>query len=126
MKLIRNQTHDGRCKYALILMAQLNPAEQDEVIESAQVAKREEDDVMATHVPSMAILIGNESPESQFFVMKYKDKFTASGLRGYLWAVEKELEKMPSSPERTALEEYAVEIAGELEKAEKVGCKIPD
>lgn len=113
MKLIRNQTADGSCKYALILLSKMQTEERDSVMHAATV-------------PGNHILIGNESPESQFFVMKYKDKFTASGLRGYLWAVEKELEKMPASPERTALEEYAVEIAGELEKAEKVGCKIPD
>lgn len=113
MKLIRNQTEDGTCKYALVLLSKMQPAERDSIIHAAKI-------------PANNILIGNESPDSQFFVMKYKDKFTASGLRGYLWAVEKELEKMPASPERTNLEEYAVEIAGEIEKAESVGCKIPD
>ncbi len=137
MKLIRNISHDGRCKYALIRMQELTPAEQDCIIEEAGHESWE------TTVASAAILIGNESPSDQFFVLKYKDKFTASALRAYANAVREEAQDIrahsegywdnPECAEAIAerqradsLDEYAQQVEAEAEKAREQGCKIPD
>lgn len=121
MKLDRNTNRGGRGKYALVNMRKLIPlidkcnAEpeswHDKRVEAFELLVREG-----------IITLGNESPGEQFFVMKYKDKFTSPALHAY--AIQAEAEAIKSSdPE---LKEYAAEMFKEAKEAEKLGNRIPD
>lgn len=135
MKLIRNQTEDGSCKYGLLLLEKMDTTERQDVVECVP------DDHVT--IAGEHILLGNESPGDQFFVLKYKDKFTAPALRAYGHAVIAEAESLadhadtswdnPHCEEAKAeraqareLLEYAAQIIEEANKAESIGCKIPD
>lgn len=58
----------------------------------------------------------------QFFVMKYKDKFTGPALHAYADAVREEAERTKSD----SLLEYAIEMKQQAEMACRQGCRIPD
>lgn len=123
MKLIRNQTADGSCKYALILLQKMGEEERNDVLQAAGKA----DDF--TVIEGTSILIGNESPADQFFVLKYKDKFTAEALFAYARAVRGYCTTIllpAGQAEFDSLFEYARQIEVEADKAKAIACKIPD
>jgi hypothetical protein len=68
------------------------------------------------------ITLGNESPGDQFFVMKYKDKFTHEALSAYAKAVCMEAAK-DMNPD---LFEYAEQMVHESFVAKNLGNRIPD
>ena len=72
------------------------------------------------------ITLGNETPGDQFFVMKYKDKFAADGLRGYGQALADELNSIKDPDLKTELSEYCAQIFNESHEARKLGTRIPD
>lgn len=113
MKLDRNINKDGTGKYALL---KLRPAAHARVNDPA-VAE-------ALQVLQCAGLIhwGDEGPGEQFFVMKYKDRFTHPALKAYARAVD--LEAMKTS--NAELSEYAAEIDIEAIHALRHGKRIPD
>lgn len=117
MRLDRNTNPDKGGKYALVNLRKLR-----------QLIGNSHDTLMAFKFLQSAgvITLGNESPGDQFFVMKYKDKFTASGLRGYATAIVEVLRLMPAGPEKTSLSEFAGEIFYEAHSAEKLGNRLPD
>lgn len=121
MKLIRNTTEDGSCKYALIRMEALTEGERLQVTDNAG-----KPDWLS--VDGRAVLLGNESPSDQFFVLKYKDKFTAAALWAYAMAVRSEAQLVEGSEHEKcrSLIEYAEQIEAESEKAREQGVKIPD
>lgn len=114
MKLDRNINPDGRGKYALIKIRAL----QDHEVEELQ---KKAGGLHYISLPGEALDTGEDS---QFFVIRYKDKFAAAALSGYASAVEFEarINKVHSS----SLKEYAQEIRNEAYRAAKVGCEIPD
>lgn len=118
MKLIRNQTEDGSCKYALILLEKMDASERSEVVETVP------DDHVT--IAGEHILLGNESPSDQFFVLKYKDVFAHTALAAYAACVRHHVSLMDAGPKRDELEEYAGQVEVEANKAAAVACKIPD
>jgi len=92
------------------------------------------------------ISTGAESPGDQFFVMKYKDVFTANGLRGYASAIRIKMRQLRAALEELAgkndevsqalkvrheskvrhLAEYADQVEEEAMTASTVEHKIPD
>jgi hypothetical protein len=85
---------------------------------------------------------GNESPEEQFFVIKYKDKFAVPALWAYATAIRDEVRELrhhadnywdnPDCQEAVAerkladeLEEFALDIEGEAEAASRLNHQIP-
>lgn len=109
-------------KYALILLAKLTEQDASDIVQEAS-----EPDIIV-EVPSDAILIGNESPESQFFVLKYRDKFTAAALIAYATAVIEYTQCLSNEKEAAELLEYANQIAEEARKSLALGDArhIPD
>lgn len=116
MKLIRNTTEDGSCKYALILLEKMDSSERQDVVECVP------DDSVT--IAGEHLLLGNESPADQFFVLKYKDIFAVPALNAYAFAVMEFARGMnaPSqSAERAELIEYATQIREEARKASQLG-----
>lgn len=111
MKLDRNVNSDGRGKYALLKLRALDKASGKELAAAG--------DAMST-LERLGILDwGNIGTESEFMVMRIKDKYAYKGLMGYLRAVTDDDE-----PDF----EYAQDI---LEMAKRAGpfspwCKKPD
>jgi len=136
MNLDRNTNRGGAGKYALVNMRLLLP-----II-----------DALAKHIPgnpvklgeykveealkyveafelllkAKIITLGNEAPGDQFFVMKYKDKFTADGLMGYAHAVEREAIKVQDVNQCRSLMDYAAAMRSESFRAKEYGNRIPD
>jgi len=133
MKLHRNTNADGRGKYALV---NLDLLKQDPRLQG-----------MLDFLKEAGVLTyGNEEPGEQFFVMKYKDKFTARGLEGYANAVRSRILicqdnlaalagvdgeradrlRQENQAQLDDLTEWVAEIEAEALKADKLGVKFPD
>lgn len=124
MKLDRNTNRGGHGKYALVNMRKLLPIlDRDEdpaqlpLASDAAIA-----DSFRRLVKAGIISLGNETPGDQFFVMKYKDKFTMFGLHAYAQHVADEFEKTGDE----SLREYAMQMLEEAKTAAKLGNRIPD
>lgn len=125
MKLDRNTNLGGQGKYALVNMREVVP-----LIEEADRGNHETIDPLTVKrltafnilVDAGIITLGNETPGDQFFVMKYKDKFTAPGLQGYAHAVAAEA----TAKHDQELKEYAEQMFAEASFASKIGHRIPD
>lgn len=123
MKLDRNTNADGQGKYALIKLRVGQPMDASEI----------GPDVCC--VPKAAIDFG-DTPETEFFVIRYKDRFAARALHAYADAV-KDYAKWVSHTAKDAdradvdvavkeLTEYADDIMREWLKANLIGTRIPD
>lgn len=160
MKLDRNTNRGGRGKYALVNMRMMVP-----LLDRGEDHSPENNDIqhlkdqMAIHAFNLLvergiITLGNESPGDQFFVMKYKDKFAAAGLRAYGEAVWKEYSDLMHSTEMVermlivadggkltpeqveagnqhilairSMRHFAAEMLEQAREAEKLGVRIPD
>lgn len=111
MKLDRN--NNGRGKYALVNLRKLSHPHHEKLLTELAEAG--------------LITFGNESPGDQFFVMKYKDRFTLEGLKGYARAVRSEVLLSPlASDKRNSLKGYAEQIEHEAKIAASITCNIPD
>lgn len=136
----------GIGKYALVQMRRIEALNQEDQAEVRAAMKTLDDFGVLRY--------GNESPGDQFFVLKYKDKFTAPALRAYaesamqasslLWPMELIARRDSPYPEdapitrdedaqlRTdsaaarSLKIYAGEMFKEYQAALKVGNRIPD
>ncbi len=133
MKLDRNINPDGRGKYALINMRRVAEL----TAETCASPTGEINQALRVLAKFGALTYGFESEGEQFFVMKYKDRFTAAGLRGYAKACREESDAIREGCGRTnraegsietanSLEEFAYEIDRESERAAKLGKKLPD
>lgn len=94
MKLDRNVNSDGWGKYALVLMRKLIPIMRHNADNAKAVAVREAFELL---VQEGVIRIGNETPESQFFVLGYGDKFTPPALLAYQVAVKEFAMSLPEN-----------------------------
>ena len=121
MQLDRNTNRGGRGKYALVNMRQLIP-----LIDATEVPANQHNEALVNAfdllVANGIITLGTESPGDQFFVMKYKDKFTAPALLEYAISVVREAHRMKDA----SLQEYAVQMLAEANAAKKLGDRIPD
>jgi len=128
MKLDRNTNRGGRGKYALVNMRMMVP-----LLDRGEDHNPENNDVqhlkdqMAIHAFNLLvergiITLGNESPSDQFFVMKYKDKFTQHGLRAYASGVRAEAVNYQDQE----LKEFAEQMFREADLAQELGNRIPD
>lgn len=142
MKLDRNANPDGTGKYALLnLRKKPQPGSQAEA-------------AIKLLAKQGYLTFGNETPTDQFFVMKYKDQFTADGLAGYADAVDKYLlnlmtdeamnrrmdkimngekltleEKAQSTAHHYQifeLREYRNQIRSEVRQCARIAYKLPD
>lgn len=126
MKLDRNTNPKGYGKYALVNMRKLIPLIEarergDISIEGSWTLESFED-----FVERGIITLGSETPGDQFFVMKYKDRFTAPALHAYAIAVSAQVEALGGQSPSDELNEYAQEMFREARAAEKIGNRIPD
>lgn len=134
MKLDRNINPDGAGKYALVNMRRLRAVQAAVQTErssfTAIAAAAAATSAMATLQDLGIISFGNETPGDQFFVMKYKDKFTGPGLQAYAEAVQIEAQYAAHSRGEKALTsslmEYANQIHEEAILARRSGNRIPD
>lgn len=135
MKLDRNLNPDGRGKYALVKMRTLTAIEEagnkPAPNETAEYQRKQAVvSAFNTLVREGVITLGNETPGDQFFVMKYKDKFTAPALQAYADAVYDEAMEQDRiqahGPKSRELLEYHAEMESEAVRAEVVGKRIPD
>ena len=106
MKLDRNINVGGKGKYALIKLRDLD-MRQPEVHRALEVLANE------------GALDWGDAPETEFFVMRLKDKYAYRGLMGYYNAI---------TLEEPFDAEYALEL---LNLAQRAGpnhphCKLPD
>src|SRR5690349_2844789 len=92
MNLDRNTNRGGHGKYALVNMRKIVPTLNalDEYSKDVQRVDKMPSafdmSILAAFerlVHNGIITLGNETPGDQFFVMKYKDKFTAPALHAY-------------------------------------------
>jgi hypothetical protein len=118
MKLDRNINADRRCKYALILVRELDGFKKEhKVWDAIKVLEKEG-----------IIRWGNESPDEAFFVLKYKDRFTAGALQRYALIVtgEATINENLTPESKASLLEYAAEIKHEAHLASIQGRKLPE
>lgn len=120
MKLDRNTNRGGHGKYALVNMRKLLP-----ILDASQGTAKDTSVIEAFMllVREGIVTLGTESPGDQFFVMKYKDKFTAPALHAYALQVMSEANKSTGNVE---LCEFAEQMFIEAKNAEKLGTRIPD
>lgn len=80
-------------------------------------------------LPGTAIRTGAEGPGEQFFVLKYKDKFSWVALEAYANEVMREAKRLRNEQQRLAeaeeLEEFAFEVWAEANLARKAAKKTP-
>lgn len=162
MKLDRNVNADRRGKYALVNMRMVGPLldKNAAALDSntgaivGPIPDQTELDIVAAFELLLRhgyIALGNESPGDQFFVLKYKDKFTPKALAAYAEAIKSELTEIESKtlaitidcvtggavPSRHAhlaelrkryhaLKEWHQQIFDEVMKATELGDRIPD
>lgn len=111
MKLDRNNNPDGKGKYALVKLRNFP--------KQSQMTDREQVFAALDTLATFGMLDYGSTPETEFMVMRLKDKFSMRGLMGYHHAIT--LEEKPDM-------EYAQEI---LDMAHRAGpnnpfCKLPD
>lgn len=124
MKLDRNVNRDGSGKYALIKLREVAKFK-----ENPDWAREAEEIKEALILLDRRGIIhwGNEGIGENFFVMKYKDRFTAQGLTGYADSVFQHIRTSNmSAAELISLKEYADQIYQEAESARRLGDRIPD
>jgi hypothetical protein len=118
MKLDRNINKDGGGKYALLKLRSVNLSSDGDVHVAIELL-----------ASRGMIHWGNEGPGEQFFVMKYKDRFTHSALRSYANQVEAYAMQLLNTPGsdalRNSLMEYAAEMHREATAADNHGNQIP-
>ncbi len=122
MKLDRNTTEDGKCKYALIHLRKFRKMllNDPDNYATATAAIESLERLGLVHY-------GTEGPGEQIFVMKYKDMFTAPALSAYCGAIAKKLKDPELAPgPRQSLGEYHSEMLTEFGRAHQQGEKIPD
>lgn len=116
MKLDRNTNLTGTGKYSLVNRRKVRELGHPlEVMQALSVLER-----------AGVLHNGNEGPGEQFFVMKYKDTFTAPALRAYGEAVALVAARTNEHKQKLELEEYALEIYAEYFIAAQQGRRIPD
>ncbi len=113
LQLDRNINKDGRGKYALIKIRVLDGFAKD----------TPEWEAFWLLQKSGVLCLGNESAGDQFFVMKYKDRFTCYALAAYAEAIRDYLRK---TGERGSLAEFQQQIMEESALASMEGKLIPD
>lgn len=115
MKLDRNKNQDGRGKYALVNIRELDGFAEDSKVRNAFEILRK----------SGVVTLGNETGGDQFFVMKYKDVFTSPALFAYARAIRDYLRENDGQANPSLLE-FQREIEEEAKRASLLGTKIPD
>src|SRR5688572_14400900 len=124
MKLDRNVNRGGHGKYALVNMRKLVP-----IIEAIEgrpeagagfqaplptIPEMEDLRAFTRLVERGVISLGNETPGDQFFVLKYKDQFTAPALQAYVDAIRAMLRYSPQNEEQrrigSEMGEYAIQM----------------
>lgn len=130
MKLDRNVDRGGRGKYALVNMRKLIPVLDKSVTVTHTVEDSRIRKAFEILLEAGIITLGNETPGDQFFVMKYKDKFTAPALAAYAEAIAVEAHGIQGDPGTDTLlaelREYAAQMRDEAEAAKTLGNRIPD
>jgi ribulose-5-phosphate 4-epimerase/fuculose-1-phosphate aldolase len=118
MKLDRNINKDGRGKYALVNIRELDGFAEDSAVRNAF-------EILRKHG---VVTLGNENPGQQFFVMKYKDRFTAPALFAYARAIRDYVRENDglNNVARGSLLEFRSEIEEEAKRASILGTEIPD
>lgn len=119
MKLDRNINPDGRGKYALVNLRALH----------GEGVPQEYREWFNNLVAVGLVTLGNETPESQFFVIKHKDAFAPNALRAYEAAARAQAHFARARKEddlAESLYEYADEIRKDLEACLTVTRKLPD
>jgi hypothetical protein len=121
MKLDRNTNRGGHGKYALVNMRKMIPIiDQNEG--ARLIVDAEKLDAFNLLVGCGIITLGNESPGDQFFVLKYKDRFTGAALDAYTEAIMEHSKRTGSAD----LLEYAEQMTDETVRAYELGNRIPD
>lgn len=118
VKLDRNSNADGRGKYALIKLREVPNLKQlhGEFLGKGVIC-----------VPPAHIDFG-DTPETEFFVIRLKDKFAPAALRAYSEAVLEFTWKLGSSKsgeDLLSLVEYADEIRSLYDKSLRLKPEIP-
>lgn len=118
MKLDRNKTKQGRGKYAIVRLRKLKgriPMEGGNYV-----------------VPKQFLDFGTR-PGTEFFVMRFRDRFTAPALAAYAHAIRERIAEIEQGVckdadkyEREDLLEYAMEIEALVRKAEATETRNPD
>jgi len=121
MKLDRNKTADGHGKYALIPLRKVP----DDFCFRVQAAKTTM--FPESYVPPLPydLIEFGLTPETGFFVLKYRDKFAGPTLRAYAKEVEEEAQRSRrDNPDLAdSLMEYYHEIIHQAEIAEGLSDK---
>lgn len=129
MKLDRNSNPAGRGKYALVNMRILNAALTSEDLSLTKEERQQISGLFDLLRARGILTTGEESPGDQFFVVKYKDRFTAPALRAYACAVGVEASILKAAGHHDAaaeLHEFAGEMYREAQHATEIGYRLPD
>jgi hypothetical protein len=108
MRLIRNTTKDGRCKYALVRLDKIRNLPVGTEMEKC--ITRALDDLAAFGV----LEYGEKGSEEEFFAIKLKDMFAANAL----WAYEKQVESEVDRTLAPSWMEYQNDIIELAQRAE--------
>jgi hypothetical protein len=118
MKLDRNVNENGLGKYALVEMRKLSAAEK------VQFNRKTEDIEDEVSVPRRALNLGDPD---QFFVLKYKDRFTLAAMEAYAEAVRSYAShEQMSDEEMKDLLEYYRELQDQIRMIRSYPPQIPD
>lgn len=115
MKLDRNINGDGKGKYALVRLRDIEPDS-----EALGLLRRLEE---LGHLDW-----GIVGQPDEFFVVKLRDKFAPGALRGYSDAVMDESSKQPDPIKAQGLAQWAIQVQGMQSRAGDLSpfCKEPD
>lgn len=111
MKLDRNINPNGRGKYALLKLRELGDLSRDEIVMALENLEE-----LSVAQCERAVDFG-DTPDSEFFVIRLKDRFAGPAIMAYAEAVRDYA--LGALPIETQLElaEYASEVRGLAERA---------
>ena len=119
MRLIRNTTEDGRCKYALVRLDKLRKLPPESLM--VQNAAKALDELCATGL----LEYGEKGSTEECFVIKLKDRFSAPALACYAKTVEDGVNDLLSpsggleEEDVAFMREYAKDIRELAQRAEE-------
>lgn len=121
MRLVRNTTEDGRCKYALVRLDKLRALPEDSLM--AQRIATALDDLAGYGV----LEYGEKGSADEFFVLKLKDRLSIAAIEAYTEEAENLMNAQTNRADYDYWRPYVEDLC-DLQKraAKRSGRKLPD
>lgn len=131
MRLVRNTTLDGKCKYALVRLDKIRLNETGEQFSTDCDPAAIQDALDLLHREGL-LEYGEKGSKEEFFAIKLKDRFSHHAFEAYATAVANEADILVmreglDEKDVSGLREYATDVSELAERAEeRTDATTPD